>query len=654
MNKKIYLILGIIVTFFIVVGISNNSFAKEQTLRNLEYKAVLNDDGTADVTEIWDIYVEDTNTLFKTFEIDNKKYSAIEDVSVTEITNGMNKRFEQIYEEKYHVDKDCFYALINSDYKFEIAWGVHEDDSNARRTFSIKYKIVDAIKNYNDCSEFYWQFVGKDNAIEVDKLYGTIILPMDVVDIDDLRVWAHGPLNGNIEKKSTSIVTFDVEDLSEEKMVETRVVTPTYVFENNQNRYQTDKLDSIFEEEAEWARKANIERTIDKIIWIGIFTIALIISIILVVLCVKYIIEGKNLKEKYKNKKSDLKYFRDIPNEEYATPARSAFMFYYNNSSNGAKLHIPQIFSATILDFALKGIISFEQIEEKNDKDFYIILNKNKEFDLTRDEKAVYEILEKAIKNGDRITTKELKKYSKKEYEKVYSKLKDMCTYAEKHYEECGYIDKDKKKLHSKWDTKAAVYLVLLFISLLFIAIMPTIILCILPLFACTIICSRNSGYIDTLSQIGEDEREKWIGLKKYMNDFSLLKDKEVPDLILWEKYLVYATAFGISEKVIKQLQVVYKEFNDPDYFANNHYAYMYYMSRTHFGNNFISNLNTTMTSVCTAATSSYSSAHGGGGGFSGGGGGRRWRRPEWADVKPTVYVIFILYKHILYIVCNI
>ena len=30
----------------------------------------------------------------------------------------------------------------------------------------------------------------------------------------------------------------------------------------------------------------------------------------------------------------------------------------------------------------------------------------------------------------------------------------------------------------------------------------------------------------------------------------SLLKDKEIPALIVWEKYLVYATAFKISSKV--------------------------------------------------------------------------------------------------------
>ena len=154
----------------------------------------------------------------------------------------------------------------------------------------------------------------------------------------------------------------------------------------------------------------------------------------------------------------------------------------------------------------------------------------------------------------------------------------------------------------------------------------------------CGIVCTINSHKIPVLRDEGLEEVAQWKALKNYMTDFSLLKEKEVPDLVVWEKYLVYATAFGISDKVVEQLKVVYKEFSDPNYFSTyNHFAYMHYLGNTNFGDNFISSFNSSMTSVYTAASSSYSSAHGGGGGFSGGGGGRRWRRPEAADVNPKI-----------------
>ena len=59
------------------------------------------------------------------------------------------------------------------------------------------------------------------------------------------------------------------------------------------------------------------------------------------------------------------------------------------------------------------------------------------------------------------------------------------------------------------------------------------------------------------------------------MEDFSLLNEREVPDLKLWEKYLVFATAFGISEKVLKQLKVVYPEITDMNSAMYNTYSYI-------------------------------------------------------------------------------
>ena len=67
-------------------------------------------------------------------------------------------------------------------------------------------------------------------------------------------------------------------------------------------------------------------------------------------------------------------------------------------------------------------------------------------------------------------------------------------------------------------------------------------------------------------SSKGVDEKEAWNGLKNYMEDFSMMKEKEVPELALWEKYLVFATAFGIADKVLKQLKVIKKKKSNKNF----------------------------------------------------------------------------------------
>ena len=105
------------------------------------------------------------------------------------------------------------------------------------------------------------------------------------------------------------------------------------------------------------------------------------------------------------------------------------------------------------------------------------------------------------------------------------------------------------------------------------------------------------------------------------MSEFSLMKEKEVPELVLWEKYLVYATVFVISEKVLKQLKVVYPQLTDEQYMNSYGYTYLYLMYSGSFNNSFLSSLNTVVSSSYNNITTNYSSGLGGGGGFSGGGG---------------------------------
>ena len=77
-----------------------------------------------------------------------------------------------------------------------------------------------------------------------------------------------------------------------------------------------------------------------------------------------------------------------------------------------------------------------------------------------------------------------------------------------------------------------------------------------------------------TMDHVKSGKKADFVSrFKKYMEDFSLLKDKEIPALIVWEKYLVYATAFKISSKVLKQLKIVYPEIMDmnPNIDTNNY-----------------------------------------------------------------------------------
>ncbi len=50
--------------------------------------------------------------------------------------------------------------------------------------------------------------------------------------------------------------------------------------------------------------------------------------------------------------------------------------------------------------------------------------------------------------------------------------------------------------------------------------------------------------------------------MKKYIEDYSLMEERSNMSVELWEKYLVYATAFGIPNKVISTFKNNYLNAN--------------------------------------------------------------------------------------------
>jgi len=50
---------------------------------------------------------------------------------------------------------------------------------------------------------------------------------------------------------------------------------------------------------------------------------------------------------------------------------------------------------------------------------------------------------------------------------------------------------------------------------------------------------------------------EKWNNFKKYLTDFSALKEYPPESIKIWDSYLVYATSLGIAKEVLHNMALV-------------------------------------------------------------------------------------------------
>lgn len=174
---------------------------------------------------------------------------------------------------------------------------------------------------------------------------------------------------------------------------------------------------------------------------------------------------------------------------------------------------------------------------------------------------------------------------------------------------------------------KFEVLMIILSITYFFISILTVVFLKLpIPLLLYSFfspgIIIAISTFIPIRTLKGAEEFGNWNAFKKFLKDFSNLREAIPLSIILWEKYLVFATLFGISEKVLNELKYLIPKVDENELRKSNLFSIAYiggafdFSNVTNNLNNFVSSFN----SISEVATSSLSSS-GGGGGFSGGGG---------------------------------
>ena len=131
-------------------------------------------------------------------------------------------------------------------------------------------------------------------------------------------------------------------------------------------------------------------------------------------------------------------------------------------------------------------------------------------------------------------------------------------------------------------------------------------------LIICGIYIKKNSHHYVLLTQFGEDEYAKWRSLYNFLNSDEVMKASNLPSVEVCEQYLIYATAFGIPDKLVSALNLKFPDVVQNSKILSNRY----YRSRS------FNHYSRTIRSTTRHASSISRSGGYGGGGRGGGGGG--------------------------------
>ena len=195
--------------------------------------------------------------------------------------------------------------------------------------------------------------------------------------------------------------------------------------------------------------------------------------------------------------------------------------------------------------------------------------------------------------------------FIKNNFYKLYHSIK-------KEYEKSFYKNKSfyNKKVSITVEFFYFIMLSISFISFNFIVFVILIILGVI---------FRKRYYIifGRFTKEGRIRNLQWEAFKKYISDFSEIKKHPPRSIVLWDAYLVYATAFNIAKKVSKNIKIL-----NPVDSTNNTNLINY--SSFIVSSSFLQ-LNSIPLSPSAGSGSGLSGFSGfGGGGFGGGGAGAR------------------------------
>ena len=502
--------------------------------------------------------------------------------------------------------------------------------SSYARASLITYTLKDLVVVHNDIAEIAHDFIGTDYAEEINNLIIRINLPSSS---KELRIFSHGPLNGNnriIDDKSVEIT---YKRLPKNNPVDARVVFDKSLVPKATKKSNADGLNKILEVEKERANYANKLRESARKREKMLQTLAIIMEILLGIwliglIAIVYKFYNKNDKE-YRSE-FDGKYFRDFP-EEY-TPSTVSYLM--NKSINNLS------FNAGILDLIRKKAITIEEVtidkkglfKNKQQKDYKLSRNMNFNLDtLSTSEKKLFNLLIGTVGNGDYVILGDMKEFSK-DYDNAKRLISgyDSWRYACESEAETEEFYENTKKEKTNCILYSLIFIPITFLALLCGSNMGRVL--IMDLFGILAIIYFSSATKRTKK--GNEQYHKWKGLKNFLADFGRLDEKDLPEIKLWERYLVYATMFGLAVKVQNAMKTNLERMNYSD---NIDFTYLY------FDNYYFSNLMTN------AVNSSFSSARGtisthelasssdsssggygggssfGGGGFGGGSGGGRF-----------------------------
>lgn len=533
MNKKINININqilfslvIFFSFFFCINCVNAN-----TISKIDMDVYIDKNGNASVTEVWKANLTSGTEGYRPYFTNDN--ATISDFSVSD-DSGKNYESISSWNIKASFENKAYKCGINKvNDGVELCWGI---SNYGNRTYTLKYNINNFVNQYTDKQGIYINFLKLDNDVGNVR----INIHSDTKFFEDnAKIWAFGN-NGTIHFVDGNIVLESGGRLTKSQYIVGLIKLESNLFNTKSkiNKSFDDVYNEAFSDvkDKEIDKDENINNNVSFLLPLILLSPIMllfnpVVIIIIIVLILKKVRSTSGESLDFGNignilpSDDEINYFRDIPCNK---DLERAYWVCYNYNVVSKETLKQGIIGAILLNWIRDGYITVT----KTKKGLFSFKDNNYAIDFTKMkgakneiESELFKMLVTASGNNGILEAKEFERWCKNNYSKVNLWFSNIIRKEEFYLENQGLIVRKNKECKGIFgNTKIVI--------------------------------------VKCVSEKLRDEAIQLKGLKKFLNDFSMMPERQYFEVHIWEEYLMFSELFGIADKVEEQFSKLYPKFN--------------------------------------------------------------------------------------------
>ena len=490
-------------TLFFVAALCFAAAAQE--IRDIDETVVLRADGSARITQVWDVNVVSGTEFYLPFE--HLGPLNIRDLAVSEgdlqfISEGDRWDVDRSLEQKRG---RC--GIVRKSHGVELCWG---QGSLGDHVWTVSYTVDGLVMKMGEYNGLYFSFVNPGLSAPPQHVKVTLVNETGGPQwtSDNVKVWGfRSPSeifveDGAIRAESTEAFSYN-SAMTVLVRFDADLFTPAVDYKKD-----FQKVQNLAFRGSDYKDKVSFEDILAWILVIGgllLFTPVgwiLLGVVFLLGRYFKYYVLGLKYDKKIFGARRIKGWYRDVPLQG-SIPASYYTLSKGDNMGELGKDISKHLIGAYFLKWVLDGVV---QVLPDPDKQSRVNLSFEQETDFPEPvENDLYAMVREASGDNLILEAGELEKWSKKSFRRI-SNLPDR-----------------EKTRGLKW--------------------------------------FQDRHYVargDRLTEEGREQARHLIEFKNFLEDFTLSKERGAVEVTLWKDYLVLAALFGIADKVAKEFEKLY------------------------------------------------------------------------------------------------